>query len=108
MDKTTSSVRGKKLKEIRNAEGLTQQQFADLTGISLSTIKNYETGQYDVGLKVIDAVLALELFEKYMMWIMTGKSKPEIGQISPALSPAGSEQPEEYQGLIPVKAKSPR
>ncbi len=29
-----------KLREIRKAEGLTQKQFSDLSGISLGTIKN--------------------------------------------------------------------
>lgn len=108
MDTTKSSDRGKKLRAIRKAEDLTQQQFSDLTGVSLGTIKNYERGRFEVGLKVIDAVLAIERFEKYMMWLMTGKIRPEIGQISPVLSPSGSGKPEEDQGLTPDTAKSRR
>ncbi|WP_250552416.1 DNA-binding transcriptional regulator, partial [Escherichia coli] len=34
----------KKLRQIRKAEGLTQKQFADITGLSLATIRNYESG----------------------------------------------------------------
>ncbi|EAW1477920.1 helix-turn-helix transcriptional regulator [Salmonella enterica] len=108
MDNTKSSDRGQKLREIRKAEGLTQQQFSDLTGISLSTIKNYERGQYDVGLKVLDAVFELERFEKYMMWLMKGVAKPELGQIAPALSPDGYAHSEAFQASIETIKKSRR
>lgn len=39
----------KKLLAIRKSEDLTQQQFSDLTGISVSTIKKYETGHQTAG-----------------------------------------------------------
>ncbi|MEY0579801.1 helix-turn-helix domain-containing protein [Providencia manganoxydans] len=84
-----SSHYPKKLREIRLAEQLTQKQFSDLTGISLGSIKNYETGQTDVGLKVIDLVLSHPQFQKYTMWLMTDTVNPEFGQISPTLSPDG-------------------
>lgn len=100
--------RGIKLRSIRKAEGLTQQQFSDLTGISLSTIKNYETGTFDVGLKTIDMVLNVELFEKYMMWLMKGKTQPGLGQIAPPLSPDGYENSEADQASIETTQKSPR
>lgn len=108
MDMTKSSARGKKLKAIREAEGMTQKQFSELTGIPFGTIRNYETGQYDVGLKVIDLVLGVESLEKYMFWLMNGKTKPEIGQISPALSLDGSEQQEDVPDSTPSAAKSHR
>ncbi|WP_439413068.1 helix-turn-helix transcriptional regulator [Enterobacter ludwigii] len=84
-----SSSYGKKLREIRLAEGLTQPKFAELTGVSLGTIRNYETGQTEVGLQVLSKVLAHPLFEKYALWLMTDKSAPVAGQISPPLSPDG-------------------
>ncbi|RCB84193.1 transcriptional regulator, partial [Escherichia coli] len=31
-------------------------------------------------------------FSKYTLWIMTGKSSPEAGQISPALAHSGQEK----------------
>lgn len=99
--------RGIKLRLIRKAEGLTQQQFSDLTGISLGTIKNYETGTFDVGLKTIDMVLSVELFEKYMMWLMKGKTQPGLGQIAPPLSPDGFENSEADQVSIETTQKSP-
>lgn len=100
--------RGIKLRSIRKAEGLTQQQFSDLTGISLGTIKNYETGTFDVGLKTIDMVLNVESFEKYMMWLMKGKTNPGLGQIAPPLSPDGFENSEIDQASIEITQKSHR
>ncbi|GAK26405.1 helix-turn-helix domain-containing protein [Serratia liquefaciens] len=88
---TSSSDYGKKLKAMRAAEGLTQQQLSDLASIPLSTIKNYETGQKLAGIKVIERVIALAEFEKYTLWLMTGKTSEAAGQISPALSPDGQD-----------------
>ncbi len=105
---TKSSSRGEKLKAIRKAEGMTQKEFAELTGVPFGTIRNYEAGQFEVGLKVIDAVLELERFEKYMMWLMKGKTAPELGQIAPPLSPDGSGNSEVAQVSIKTSAKSPR
>lgn len=34
-----------KVKKERRAKGLTQQQFADMLGVSLRTITNYEKGE---------------------------------------------------------------
>ncbi len=91
MNMTKSSGRGEKLKAIRKAEGMTQKAFAELTGVPFGTIRNYESGQFDVGLKVIDAVLEIDRFEKYMLWLMKGKTNPGLGQIAPPLSLDGSE-----------------
>ncbi|MBI0277297.1 helix-turn-helix transcriptional regulator [Hafnia alvei] len=92
-----SSEYDKKLKAIRKAEGYTQASFAELTGINIGTIKNYEVGKREVGLSVIDRILKLEPFKKYTMWLMTGDTAPEIGQISPALSPDGSNSISNHQ-----------
>ncbi|WP_345964922.1 helix-turn-helix domain-containing protein [Salmonella enterica] len=93
---------------MRKAETLTQQQFSDLTGIALGTIRNYEAGQFDVGLKTIDMVLAVERFEKYMMWLMKGKTNPGLGQIAPPLSPDGYDHSEADQVSIETDQKSHR
>lgn len=72
-----------KLKAIRLSEGLTQSQLAELTGIGLSTIKNYETKLKEVGLTVIERVLAAPQLQKYTLWLMTDQTAPESGQIAP-------------------------
>lgn len=86
---TLSIVHGEKLKAIRKAEGMTQSDFAQLLGIGLGTIKNYETGQKGVGVAILDKVVNHPQFTKYTLWIMTGSIAPESGQISPVLSPNG-------------------
>ncbi|WP_392586917.1 helix-turn-helix transcriptional regulator [Serratia ureilytica] len=81
----------KKLRAIRKSEGVTQKAMAELTGVSLGTIRNYEAGFNTVGMQTLQAILITPLFKKYTMWIMTGDTAPVAGQISPALSPDGQE-----------------
>ncbi|EFF0477532.1 helix-turn-helix transcriptional regulator [Escherichia coli] len=78
-----------KLREIRKAEGLTQKQFSDLSGISLGTIKNYETGQHQAGIQTVERIINVMQFQKYTLWLMTDKTAPSAGQVSPSLSPDG-------------------
>ena len=61
-----------KLIQIRKAEGLTQAKLSEETGISLGSIKNYESGQKDVGLLVVSKFTNHPRFKKYTLWIMTG------------------------------------
>lgn len=86
---TMSSDYGEKLKQIRTAEGLTQPAFAKELGLGLSTVKNYESGQKNAGLSIVDKVANHPKFEKYTMWLMNGKTSEAAGQISPTLSPDG-------------------
>ncbi|EOV8629590.1 helix-turn-helix domain-containing protein [Proteus mirabilis] len=94
-----SSDRGKKLKAIREAEGYSQSKFSELTGINIGVIKNYEYGKQNPGISVIDRVLGTRDFEKYTLWLMTGKTNETMGQIEPSLSPDGHEN---TQGLLKV------
>lgn len=86
-----------KLKEVRKAEGLTQKAMADITGVSLGTIRNYETGFNTVGIQTLELILAQECFQKYTLWIMTDKTAPSAGQVSPALSPDGQDDTSGHQ-----------
>lgn len=81
-----------KLKEVRKAEGLTQQQFSDITGLSLGTIKNYETNQHEAKALTVEKVLDIEQLQKYTLWLMTDKTAPEAGQIAPAIAHIGQEK----------------
>lgn len=91
-----SSDRGKRLKEIREAEGYSQASFAELTGINIGVIKNYESGRSGAGISVIDRVIETKDFSKYTLWIMTGEANESAGQISPALSPDGQENTSDH------------
>lgn len=94
---TLSRVHGNKLRQIRKAEGLTQIAFSELIGIAHSTVRNYESGQREAGLSIIDAVLRHPRFEKYTLWLMTDKTALVAGQIAPTLSPDGQENTESHQ-----------
>ncbi|MCU6182669.1 helix-turn-helix domain-containing protein [Citrobacter cronae] len=81
-----------KLKAIRKAEGLTQQQFAELIGISLGTIKNYESSQHEAKALTVEKVLEIEKLQKYTLWLMTDKTAPVAGQVSPVVAHSGPEE----------------
>ncbi|NSL36326.1 helix-turn-helix transcriptional regulator, partial [Citrobacter werkmanii] len=46
-----------KLRQIRKAEGLTQKDFSELTGVALGTIKKYETGHQPARAEVLESVI---------------------------------------------------
>ena len=98
----------KKLKAIRNAEKLTQAQFSQVTGVSVGTIGNYESGYKPARIEVVEKVIRVERFEKYTMWILHDKTFPAAGQVAPALSLDGSIQSEGDQVSIGITQKSPR
>lgn len=84
---TLSIDYGQKLLSIRQTENLTQKQFAELTGISLSTIKKYETEQQPAGAIIMERVINQPLFKKYALWLVLGETAEAAGQISPVLTP---------------------
>ncbi len=69
---------------LREHESLTREEFADLTGIPAGSIKRYETGRISsIGSDTLLKITQNERFKKYTLWLMTGESSPEVGQISP-------------------------
>lgn len=81
---------GTKIREIRDAEGLTRDEFAELTGVPAGNLKRYETQRIkSIGSEFLLKITMNDRFKKYTMWLMTGDIAPEIGQISPALSHDG-------------------
>ncbi|ELC8119210.1 helix-turn-helix transcriptional regulator [Escherichia coli] len=87
-----SSSIGEKIRLIRDAEGLSRSQFFDLTGVAVSTQKQYETGRREgVGSEILLKITTHPRFQKYALWLMTDTTAPESGQIAPALSPDGRE-----------------
>jgi DNA-binding XRE family transcriptional regulator len=76
-----------KMKKIRLAEGLTQKELSELTGLSLGTIKNYESGQNTVGLYVVQTILVQKPFRKYTMWVIHDTPDAEPVQVEPVTDP---------------------
>lgn len=99
-----STSYGEKLRLIRKSEGFTQAQMRDLTGISLGAIKNYETQGVDVGLSIIERLLSVDQFRKYTLWLMTGATAPDAGQIAPK----GAEELTSQGDIATAAIKQPR
>ncbi|TLU69571.1 helix-turn-helix transcriptional regulator [Enterobacter sp. MF024] len=79
---------GKKLREIREAEGLTREELAEITGIPVATMKRYETGRIaNIGSDTLTKYTQHPRFMKYSLWLMTDQIAPDSGQVSPTLSP---------------------
>jgi len=80
-----STTVGLKIKSIREAEGLTRSQLSDLIGISTDTLAQYETGRIKtIGLEKLDKIVNHDRFHKYALWLVSEKTEPEVGQISPS------------------------
>lgn len=81
---TNSSSAGKKIQLIRKAEGLSRSQLSEIIGISYNTLTNYEVK----GIQMTEGNLMLftqhPRFEKYTLWLMTGKTAPAAGQVAPS------------------------
>ncbi|WP_338808088.1 helix-turn-helix transcriptional regulator [Serratia marcescens] len=89
---------GKKLREIREAEGLTREELSEITGVPVPTMKRYETGRIaNVGSDTLTKYTQHPRFSKYSLWLMSDLIAPESGQISPALSPDGSNNTSDHQ-----------
>ncbi|EAN5735309.1 helix-turn-helix transcriptional regulator [Salmonella enterica] len=83
---------GKKIREIREAEGLTREEFGAMLDIPAGSIKRYETGRIEkIGGIVLLKIAGHPQFEKYTTWLMNGKTNESAGQVSPALSPDGQD-----------------
>lgn len=81
---------GEKLRLIREAEGLTRDEFEQITGVPAGNTKRYETGRTkSIGSEFLMMITQHPRFTKYALWLMTDQIAPESGQISPALSPDG-------------------
>lgn len=87
-----STAIGKKIREIRETEGLTRKQFFELTGIPETAQKNYERGITEkIGIDTVMKITNHPRFKKYTLWLMSedDEAYSEAEQISPALSPSG-------------------
>ncbi len=71
------------MKAIRKKEGLTQTEFCEIVGISISSWKKYEAGITQMGLQPFLKVANHERFRKYAYWLTTGGVALEVGQVSP-------------------------
>jgi transcriptional regulator with XRE-family HTH domain len=86
-----STLFSEKVRFIRLAEKISQPEFAELTGISINTIKGYESKGKEINSANLHTILNHSRFKKYTLWLMTGETAPATGQISPELESITSE-----------------
>lgn len=86
-----STIFGERIRSIRKCEKLTQAEFSELTGISVNTIKNFEVKGREITAPNLHLITNHPRLEKYTMWLMTGKTYPEAGQISPEVEDIADE-----------------
>lgn len=72
-----------KLKAIRRNEGVTQAEFCELVGLSISSYKKYESAMFEMGFGALGRVANHPRFFKYTLWLMTDRTAPDCGQVSP-------------------------
>lgn len=82
---------GEKIFLMRKSEGLSRREMAELTGVSANNLRNYESIGRQIPGDYLAMILENPRFEKYTLWLMTGNTAPEAGQIEPALSLNGPE-----------------
>ncbi|MBC54101.1 MAG: transcriptional regulator [Gammaproteobacteria bacterium] len=76
---------GVKIKKMREAEALSQFNFAVETGINMGTLRHYESGRSTPGGKELLKITQHPQFQKYTLWLMTDQTAPEAGQVSPEI-----------------------
>lgn len=75
---------GEKLRLIRTRERPTQAEICETTDIKLETWKAYEYGRSKSSTSSeLLKVTQHPQFTKYTLWLMTGQTIPEAGQVSP-------------------------
>lgn len=83
-----------KIKAIRMAEGLSQNEICKIIDLPRSTLSKYESGLFEPGGNALVKYTTHPRFEKYALWLMTDKTAPQAGQIAPAFAHIGQEPTE--------------
>lgn len=79
---TPEEIVSSRLKAIRKAEGISQNQLSEMTNIPWGTVRNIEqngNGNFAQIRKIFD----IERFKRYLLWFFYGETNPALGQISP-------------------------
>ncbi|GHA16977.1 helix-turn-helix domain-containing protein [Oceanisphaera arctica] len=82
MNPDTSLV-GKKIRQIREAMGLSRPRFAELIQVPPTTLKNYELGYREVGGAFLVALAQHPELHKFTLWLLSDKTIESVGQVSP-------------------------
>lgn len=73
-----------RIKQVRTAEGLSQAEFCAEVGLKIDSYRKMEQGEVtSIRSTELEKITTHPRFEKYALWLVTGKTAPKAGQISP-------------------------
>ncbi|HTR01321.1 MAG TPA: helix-turn-helix domain-containing protein, partial [Candidatus Acidoferrum sp.] len=73
-----------RIRQIRQAEGLSQDAFSKEIGMNFGTLRNYEQGRREsMASNELEKITKHPRFQKYALWLVTETTAPGAGQISP-------------------------
>jgi putative transcriptional regulator len=67
-----------RLRQLREAMGLSRPKFADKLGVSPLTLKNYELGYREIGGGFLLLIANHNEFNEFSPWLMTGTNPPRL------------------------------
>lgn len=88
---------GKKIRQVREAEGIGRTELSKMLDIPYETIKSYEMKGVQMTERNLTLFMSHPRFQKYTLWLMTGQTAPAAGQIAPPLSPDGQDETKSRQ-----------
>lgn len=74
---------GEKIRQIREAEGMSREAFSEATTIPVGTLRGVEGGQHEPSYPVLEKIAGHERLNKYTLWLLSGKTSPLAGQVAP-------------------------
>ncbi|PKG39715.1 helix-turn-helix transcriptional regulator [Psychromonas sp. Urea-02u-13] len=77
---------GKKIKSIRICERLNQVDFSQLIDLPIGTLQGYEQEKRHPTSEGLLKITTHEQLKKYTLWLMTGDTALESGQVCPDFS----------------------
>lgn len=78
-----------RIRAVRQAEGLSQPDFCAEIGMKIDTLRGYEQGKRkSIASGELEKITTHPRFLKYALWLVTGTTAPEAGQISPEIEQA--------------------
>lgn len=83
-----------KIRIMRKSEMLTQEKMAEITGLTLAALRQYEQGRNEPNLESTKKLLKAPMFRKYRDWFLFDEVEPGAGQVVPALAHIGQDEAE--------------
>ncbi|EFF5462107.1 helix-turn-helix transcriptional regulator [Escherichia coli] len=85
---------GEKIRIMRKSEMLTQEKMAEITGLTVAALRQYEQGRNEPNLESTKKLLKSPVFRKYRDWFLFDEVEPKAGQVVPALAHIGQSKAE--------------